>query len=305
MSKEDDGVSRRGILTGTVPLAMGAAALGAAAGAAFLASTQIAKAETAPATGGKLSEVLSRGYLIAGVTLTIPPHGYRDEQGQPAGFDIDIARIIAKGLFNDPSKVEFFEQEMDGRIPSLISGKVDLCVQLITVTAPRAQLVEFSIPYFREGVTTMQLAGSSYSGAKSMIGKGVTVSTLQNEFNEATFLKMVPDANVELYSSVSDAILAVESGRAEAYYGGHAEIDYTVKLAAGKFVAGDTSWNPNSYSVAVRTGDQVWLNFVNTAMHEAMTGADFGDYAAAYKAAFGVDVPSPPLGFPREYFWSA
>jgi polar amino acid transport system substrate-binding protein len=299
MSKEDEGVSRRGVLTGAVPLA-----LGAVAGAAYIGSTQIAQAQAAPA-GGKLSEVLNRGHLIAGVTLTIPPWGYKNEAGEASGFDIEIARIIAKGLFADPTKVEFFEQEMDARIPNLASGKVDITVELITVTAPRAQLVEFSIPYFREGVTTMQLADSKYSGAKSMIGKGATITALQNEFNKADILKMVPDANVDLYGTVSDAILALEGGRADAYYGGHSEIDYTIKLAPGKYKAGDTSWNPQSYSVAVRPGDQIWLNFINTALHEAMTGLDFESYAAAYKDAFGIDIPSPPLGPPREYIWPA
>jgi polar amino acid transport system substrate-binding protein len=298
MSKEDEGVSRRGILTGAVPLA-----LGAVAGAAYISTAQVAQAQTS--AGGKLSEVLNRGHLIAGVTLTIPPWGYKDDQGQPAGFDIEIARIIAKGLFADPSKVEFFEQEMDARIPNLASGKVDITVELITVTAPRAQLVEFSIPYFREGITTMQLADSQYSGAKSMIGKGATITALQNEFNKGDILKMVPDANVDLYSTVSDAILALEGGRADAYYGGHSEIDYTISLAPGKYKTGDTSWNPQSYSVAVRPGDQIWLNFINTTMHEAMTGLEFESYAAAYKAAFGVDIPSPPLGPPREYIWPA
>lgn len=299
MSTQDEGVSRRGILTGAVPLA-----LGAAAGAALLTSTSAAQAQAAPA-GGKLSEVLNRGHLVAGVTLTIPPWGYKSEAGEPSGFDIEIARIIAKGLFSDPTKVEFFEQEMDARIPNLASGKVDITVELITVTAPRAQLVEFSIPYFREGVTTMQLADSQYTGAKSMIGKGATITALQNEFNKGDILKMVPDANVDLYSTVSDAILALEGGRADAYYGGHSEIDYTIKLAPGKYRAGDTSWNPQSYSVAVRPGDQVWLNFINTALHEAMTGLDFDSYASAYKAAFGIDIPSPPLGPPREYIWPA
>src|SRR5665213_1231328 len=105
---------------------------------------------------------------------------------------------------------------MDARIPNLASGKVDLTIELITVTAQRAQLVEFSIPYFREGVTTMQLANSPYSGAKAMVGKGVTITGLQNEFNKPDILKMIPDANVDLYSTVSDAILALEDGRPRA-----------------------------------------------------------------------------------------
>jgi polar amino acid transport system substrate-binding protein len=298
MSGENEGVSRRGVISGAVPMA-----LGAVAGAAYLNSTQIAQAQDTPTSSGKLSEVLNRGYLIAGVTSTIPPFGFKDDSGKFAGFDIEIAKIIAKGLFSDPEKIEFFEQEMDSRIPNLASGKVDITVQLITVTAPRAQLVEFSIPYFREGVTTLQPSDSPYAGAKAMIGKGVTISSLQNEFNKADILKMVPDAKVDLYSSVSDALLALEGGRADAYYGGHSEIDYTMKLAPGLYKKGDTSWNPMSYSLAVRPGDQVWLNFVNTALHEAMTGVEFDAYAAAYKAAFGVDVPSPPLGPPREYFF--
>jgi polar amino acid transport system substrate-binding protein len=296
MSKDDDmRVSRRGIIAGGLPLALGAA------GVAYLGSSA-AQAQDA-AGGGKLSEVLKRGRLIAGVTLTIPPYGFKNDKGEAAGFDIEIAKVIAKGLFGDPNKVEFFEQEMDARIPNLASGKVDITVQLITVTAPRAQLVEFSIPYYREGVTTMHLTDSTYTGAKAMIGKGATIVALQNEFNKPDILKMVPDANVELYSTVSDAILALEGGRADAYYGGHGEIDYTVKLNPGKYRVGETSWNPMSYSVAVRPGDQVWLNFVNTALHEAMTGVEFDAYAAAYKVAFGVDVPSPPLGYPREYFF--
>ncbi len=292
MAHDGDGVSRRGVIAGALPLALGAA---------YMASAQPAQAQATQA-GSKLSEVLDRGKLIAGVTLTIPPFGFKTEAGEPAGFDIEMARIIAKGLFGDPSKVEFFEQEMDARIPNLASGKVDVTIQLITVKASRAQLVEFTVPYFREGVTTMQLADSPYDGAKSMIGKGVTISALQNEFNKADILKMVPDANVELYTAVSDAILALEGGRADAYYGGHGEIDYTNKLSPGKYKVGDTSWNPMSYSAAVRPGDPIWLNFVNTALREAMTGVEFDAYAAAYKNAFGVDVPLPKLGYPREYF---
>ncbi len=59
----------------------------------------------------------------------------------------------------------------------------------------------------------------------------------------------------------------------------------------GKYQDAGYGWNPQSYSCAVKRGDQDWLNFVNTALHEAMTGVEFGTYSASFKKWFGVDLP--------------
>jgi polar amino acid transport system substrate-binding protein len=56
---------------------------------------------------------------------------------------------------------------------------------------------------------------------------------------------------------------------------------------------------PQTYSCAVKQGDQVWLNFVNQVLNEAMTGVDFDAYAASFKKWFGVTLPPPKIGFPR------
>lgn len=297
MSDKRDGLDRRSVLTTGIPLVAGLAA--GAAGAATL--TVAATPAVAQASGSKLEEVLSRGRLIAGVTLTIPPWGYRNEQGEPSGFDIDMARIIAKGLFDDPTKVEFFEQEMDARLPNLAAGKIDVAVQLITVTAQRAQTAEFTIPYYRESITTMHLADSPHTGAASMAGKGTTTSILQNTFAEDLVKMGIEDATVEQFDTVSSSILALDGGRVDAYVGGHGEISYFVGQRPERYRIGDTSWLPQTYAAAVRPGDQRWLNFVNTALHEAMTGVEFPAYAAAFKANFGVDLPQPQSGMPREF----
>ncbi|MBC7811352.1 MAG: ABC transporter substrate-binding protein, partial [Burkholderiales bacterium] len=56
-----------------------------------------------------------------------------------------------------------------------------------------------------------------------------------------------------------------------------------------------------SYSAAVRPGDSIWLNFLNTTLHEAMTGVEFAAYAAAFSTFFGVELAPPPVGFPVEF----
>lgn len=106
----------------------------------------------AQAADGKLDSVLARGKLIVGTGSTNASWHFQGADGKLQGFDIDIARIVAKGLFNDPSKVEFVVQSSDARIPNLLTDKVDMSCQFINVTASRAQQVAFTLPYYREGV---------------------------------------------------------------------------------------------------------------------------------------------------------
>lgn len=256
---------------------------------------------TAAQATSLLDTVLQRGKLIVGATLTIPPFGYKDSDGKPTGFDIDMAHILANALFGDREKVEFFEQEMDARIPNLATGKVDVCIQLITVTAQRAQTVEFSIPYYREAITTMALANSPYAGAKDMSGKKVKISILQNTFAEDLVHIGIPDAEVLQFDTVANSILAVDGGRADAYVGGYGEINYFNAQSPSKYKIGNVGWVPQTYAAAVRPGDARWLNWINTALHEAMTGVDFSAYQTAFKKYFGVELADPPYGFPIEF----
>jgi Bacterial extracellular solute-binding proteins, family 3 len=88
-----------------------ASALAAGGALAALAAPRPAAAQAAGAD--KLSEILARGKLIVGTGNDIPPFYFLDQNGQFAGMEIDLARLLAKGLFNDSSKVEFVAQTSD------------------------------------------------------------------------------------------------------------------------------------------------------------------------------------------------
>lgn len=257
------------------------------------------QAQVAP-TGDKLAEVLNRGKLLAGVTLTVPPWGYTDENNQPTGYDIDIARLLAKQLFKDPTKVELVEQAYDARIPNLLSGKTDIALQSMTVTAERAQVVEFTIPYYREAYTIMMLKDSPYNG-KDMTGKGVTVSGLQNSFLEDQIHTGVPDAKILALDSVENAILAVDTKRADGTIIDLSIGRYYVARFPDKYKTGDLTWGGSLYAAAVAPGNQRWLNYLNTAMHVLLAGDDFPDFRTAFKKYFGVDLADVPAGYPIEY----
>ncbi|PHR86965.1 MAG: ABC transporter substrate-binding protein [Blastopirellula sp.] len=251
----------------------------------------------------KLQDVLDRGYLIAGSGSTNAPWHFKDESNKLVGFDIDMLRLIAKGLFDDATKIEFVNQSGDARVPNLATDKVDVTCQFMTVTAGRAQLVEFSVPYYREGVGLMLLGSGKHKNydALKAAGSNVTVSVLQNVYAEEMVHTALPEAKVDQYDSVDLMYQALNSGRSDAAATDQSSLSWFMAQNPKRYLDSGFGWNPQSYSCAVKPGDQRWLNFVNTVLHEAMTGVEFNTYAASYKKWFGAELSPPKIGFPIEF----
>ncbi|PVZ59347.1 ABC transporter substrate-binding protein [Pseudomonas sp. B1(2018)] len=269
----------------------------------FLFAASAAAMGVAQAADSKLDSVLARGKLIVGTGSTNAPWHFQGADGKLQGFDIDIGHMIAKGLFNDPTKVEYVVQSSDARIPNLLTDKVDISCQFITVTASRAQQVAFTLPYYREGVGLLLPANSKYKEIDDMqaAGDSVTVAVLQNVYAEELVHQALPKAKVDQYDSVDLMYQAVNSGRADAAATDQSSVKYLMVQNPGRYRSPAYAWSPQTYACAVKRGDQDWLNFVNTTLHEAMTGVEFPTYAASFKQWFGVDLPSPKIGFPVEF----
>ncbi len=254
------------------------------------------------ALADKLQDVLGRGKLVVGTGTGNPPWHFRDEKGDMAGFDVDIAKIVAKGLFGDDTKVEFVNQGSDARIPNIVTDKVDITCQFMTVTAERAQQVNFTIPYYREGVGLMLAAGGKYKTHDEMksAGNSVTVSVLQNVYAEDMVHQALPEAKVDQYESVDLAYQALNSGRADAVATDSSSVKWFMKQNPEKYADAGFGWGPQTYACGVKRGEADWLNFVNTALHEAMTGVEFETYAKSFETWFGERPPAPQIGFPSE-----
>ncbi|MEH6719342.1 MAG: transporter substrate-binding domain-containing protein [Aurantimonas endophytica] len=255
------------------------------------------------ASAAKLDDVLARGTLVVGTGSTNAPWHFKDASDTLQGFDVDMAKIVAKALFGDPERVEFVNQSSDARIPNITTGKVDMTCQFMTVTGERAQQVNFTIPYYREGVGLLLREGGDHADYDALkeAGSSVTIAVLQNVYAEELVHKALPEASVDQYESQDLLYQALQSGRADAAATDQSSIAWYVKQNPGQFRDAGYGWSPQSYACAVAKGDQDWLNFVNTALHEAMTGVEFDSYAASFKEWFGEDLSPPAIGFPVEF----
>jgi polar amino acid transport system substrate-binding protein len=260
-----------------------------------------------------LGQVLDRGTVRVGTGSTNPPWHFEDENGNLVGFDIEMAKLLAGGLFGlEPeqiladdeqvrSYIEFVVHESDARIPDLLADKVDINFQFMTVTAGRAQQVEFTIPYYREGVTLLLPADSEFNSLADMQDQGLTIAMLTNVYAEEMIHRGVPDAEVQQFDSVAASVEALDSGRVDATGIDLSTGRWMVAQDPDRYKTLPEGWNPQTYAASVKQGDQIWLNFVNTVLHEAMTGVTFPVYQQAFSTYFGVELEEPPTGFPVEF----
>ncbi len=287
----------------------GAALSGAAVAAAGLSPRATLAQEASPS---RLAQVLERGRLIVGTGATNPPWHYEDADGQLVGFDIDMAKLLARGLFNLTDeqlanrdewsqRLEIVEEAADARIPNLLTDKIDIVCQFMTVTPERALEVEFTIPYYREAVTLLFKADSPYAGTADITGQGATIAILENPTAVDMVQNGVADAEVSTFDSVANSVLALDSGRVEATAIDLSTAQYLTTQSPDTYKVGIDSWQPQTYAFAVKPGDQRWLNWVNTAMHEYLAGLWFSYYQTAFAEHFGVELEPPPAGFPIEF----
>src|SRR5690606_31950567 len=123
-----------------------------------------------------------RGRVLVGTGSTNAPWHFEDEAGKLVGMDITMGRILAKALFDDENAVEFVLQDPAQRIPNLNTGKVDVVIQFMTISGQRSQLVNFSRPYYVEGVALISTPGTDNNDFAKLeaAGSGATIAILQN-----------------------------------------------------------------------------------------------------------------------------
>ncbi|MER5865306.1 glutamate ABC transporter substrate-binding protein [Kitasatospora sp. NPDC002040] len=105
-------------------------------------------------SGRKVQEIRSRpgATLVVGVDQNSYNWGFRNPQsGQLEGFDIELARAIAKTVLGDPNKVTFRTVTTAKRIEAIRNGTVDMVVRTMTINCDRRKDIAFSAPYFSTG----------------------------------------------------------------------------------------------------------------------------------------------------------
>jgi polar amino acid transport system substrate-binding protein len=267
-------------------------------GAATTVDVQKAAAQAAP--DSLLRTVLERGKVIVGTGSTNAPWHFENDAGELVGMDITMGRILAKGLFDDTTKVEFVMQDPAQRIPNVTTNKVDISIQFMTMTAQRSQLIHFSRPYYVEGIALLTLPNAENKTFDKLLagGSATRVSILQNVDAEANVHIVLPESQVMQIDTQANVLQALESKRVDAAAVDLSTVRWLASRNPDKYFDAGKSWFSMLYGAALRQGDLDWLTFVNTTFTTAMFGHETALYDAAFKDYFGQEPPARHPGFP-------
>ena len=252
------------------------------------------------ASDSLLRTIIDRGHLIVGTGSTNAPWHFENDAGELVGMDVTMGKILAKGLFDDATKVEFVKQDAAQRVPNVVTGKVDISIQFMTMSAQRAQIINFSRPYYVEGVALLTRPDAENKTFDKLLagGSATRVSILQNVDAETGVHKALPEAQVMQIDTQANVLQALEARRVDAACVDLSTVRWLVARDPNRYFDAGKSWNAMLYGAALKQGDLDWLQFVNSTFSIAMFGHENELYDAAFKEFFGQEPPARNPGFP-------
>jgi polar amino acid transport system substrate-binding protein len=198
-----------------LPLPSGAVVVSDVAGAPVESCDATASLRPSTAVGPAVEEIVRRGRLIAGVDQNTNLFGFRDPaSGELQGFDIDIAREIARDILGDPAKVEFRLVTSPQRITALQEGSVDIVVKTMTITCARAEQIAFSTVYFDASQRLLVPKDSRITGPADLAGK--RVCSVVDTTSLATIARVAPTAILVAVPNWDDCLVMLQQGQADA-----------------------------------------------------------------------------------------
>jgi len=216
--------------------------------------------------------------LVIGVDDKFAPMGFRDEQNEMVGFDIDYARAAAEHMGMD---VKFQPIDWKTKETELSSGRIDLIWNGYTITDERKGKVLFTKPYLENAQVVATMADSDIGQLEDLAGKKVG---LQGLSSASDALKANPiESKIKSVSEYADNVLALsdlKTGRVDAVIIDEVVIDYYMAKEEGTFKVLDETLAPEQYGVGVKKSNEELLEKLQKAldtMNEDGTAAEISN----------------------------
>ena len=234
----------------------------------FCLSTSTMGADIELAKKSTLESILKKGELRVGFEAGYMPFEMTNKKGQFVGFDIDMAKEMAKAM-----GVKFVpvNTAWDGIIPSLITDKFDIIMSGMTVTQERNLKINFADPYIIVGQTI--LVNKKHEGKvtsfKDLNDSKFIVTSKLGTTGEQAVKRLIPKCTYKSFETEPEAALEVVNGKADAFvYDLPYCVVFMAQQGAGKLVFLDKPFTFEPLAWAIRKGDPDFLNWLNNFLRQ-------------------------------------
>ncbi len=231
------------------------------ASGAWGASIQLAKDST-------LESILQRGELRVGFEAGYMPFEMTDKKGDFVGFDIDMAKEMAKAM-----GVKFVpvNTAWDGIIPALLTDKFDIIMSGMTTTQERNLKINFADPYIIVGQTILlnKRNKGTVSSYKDLNNPKYIVTSKLGTTGEQAVKRLIPRCTYKSFETETEAALEVVNGKADAFvYDLPYCVVFNAQQGAGKLVFLDKPFTFEPLAWAINKGDPDFMNWLNNFLRQ-------------------------------------
>ena len=245
----------------------------------------------------KMAEIVEAGELKVGTKFDQPLFGLENLEGEPEGFDVEVAKLVAAKLGLEEDAVKFTETVSANREPFLQQGQVDMVVATYTINDKRDEVIDFAGPYFLAGQDILVAKGNpdDIKGEADLAGK--KVCSVAGSTPAGYVEENIPDAELVLVDAYTKCRDALQNGQVQAVTTDNVILSGYVSEAPDDFELVGEPFTEEPYGIGVPEGEEEFCEFVNETLAEA---AEDGSLQEAFDATAGEvierdvsDLPEP------------
>ncbi len=233
---------------------------------------------------------LEKKELIIGLDDTFVPMGFKDENGELVGFDVELAKAVCEKLGKE---YKFQAIDWSMKETELNSGNIDLIWNGYSISDERKEKVEFSKPYLDNKQIIVTLADSSINKKADLEGKKVGAQNQSTavdavKADESNIIEKFDGGDLVTFENNNDALMDLEAGRLDAIVVDEILARYYIEARGSeKYKILDENFGDEQYGVGIRKGDTEFVEAFNKALDEVIEDGTAGEIS---KKWFGEDI---------------
>ena len=242
--------------------------------------------------GTTMAELNEAGALRVGTKFDQPLFGLRGLDGEPVGFDVEIAKIIAGKLGIPEDGITYTETPSRIREDVIANDQVDIVVATYTINDTRRERVSFAGPYYQAGQDLMVAAdNTTITGPDSLRAANARVCSVTGSTPAKNIEQYVDPANIVLFDVYSNCADALRNGQVDAVTTDNVILLGLIEASQGAFKLVDQPFTEEPYGIGIPKGDVAFCEFINQTLTESV---EDGTYAAAWESTAGSVQPEVP-----------
>lgn len=233
--------------------------------------------------------------ITVGIKFDQPGLGLKKPDGSYAGFDVDVARYVAKELGVDPSAITFKEAQSAERENLIQKGEVDYVVATYSINDARKQKVNFAGPYFvAHQDLLVRTDATDITGPESLTGNKKLCSVKGSTPAQNVKAKYAKDVQLQEYGKYSDCVTALLNGSVDAVTTDDVILAGYAAQSPGKLKLVGKGFTDENYGIGLKKDDTTGTDAINAAIKKMIADGSWEKALQANVGPSGYKTPAPP-----------